>query len=241
TRLFRRASRAHNIAFDALINSMLVARFPADGYRSFFLDLYGEEDGPLRLLAPPAGKPISDHALARLHQVLYGTNSVTAEEVFNAIVATVTAGGGAIPDAAVLLGDHAGPDEDVWGTDGPLHPESFDAIRTIVEKWPPPERPVRGRSLSDALAQATVDVSSPAVDVLRTLRRALLGAAQKRFSGGAPASRAIRVQDAVPHASDRVAAVARACGNVPLLYWRRSARRGARSGRARVYIDVSRS
>ena len=71
TRLFRRASRAHNIAFDALINAMLVPRFPAEAYRSFFLDLYGEEDGPLRLLAPPGGNRISDHALARLHHILY--------------------------------------------------------------------------------------------------------------------------------------------------------------------------
>src|SRR5215831_9397043 len=43
TRLFPRASRAHNIAFDAVINAMLVARFPADAHRSFFLDLYGDE------------------------------------------------------------------------------------------------------------------------------------------------------------------------------------------------------
>ena len=239
TRLFRRASRAHNLAFDALINAMLVARFPADAYRSFFLDLYGEEDGPLRLLAPPDGNRISDHALARLHHILYSASSVTAEEVFNAIVATVKDCGDTAWDAAVLLGDHAGPDEDAWGTDGPLDPEFVEAIRTIVEKWPPPEMPVRGRSLSDALEQATVNPARPAADVLRTLRRALMGAALKRFGGGAPASRAIRVQDAVPHASDRVAAVARACGNVPLLYWRPSSRRGARSGRTRVYIDVS--
>jgi len=93
--------------------------------------------------------------------------------------------------------------------------------------------------LSDVLERATVRVARPAADVLRTLRRALLGAAQKRFGGGAPASRPIRVQDGLPHASDRGAAVARACGHVPLLYWRPAARRGDRSGRARVYLDVS--
>src|SRR6478752_6534653 len=32
TRLFRRASRAHNLAFDAVINAMLVLRFPAETY-----------------------------------------------------------------------------------------------------------------------------------------------------------------------------------------------------------------
>src|SRR5690242_5304472 len=72
TRLFPRATPAHNVAFDAVINAMLVARFPAEAYRSFFLDLYGPEEGALRLLAPPAGSAIQDPTLERLHQLLYG-------------------------------------------------------------------------------------------------------------------------------------------------------------------------
>jgi hypothetical protein len=66
TRLFPRGTRAHNIAFDAVINAMLVRRFPAQAYRSFFLNLYSGELGVLRLLAPPAAEEIEAPVLQRL-------------------------------------------------------------------------------------------------------------------------------------------------------------------------------
>lgn len=241
TRLFPRASRAHNVAFDAIINAMLAARFPADTYRSFFLELYGQEDGPLRLLAPPAGTPISSGVLRPLHGLLYGGSQVTAEEVFNAITDTVAYQGEFLiqPDA-LLLGDHAGPDEGDWGTEGPVDPEFVRAIRAIVEKWPPPERPIRGRSLADVLTRADVEPAPPAAQVLQALRRALLGVTLSRSTRAPTPRRQICVQDAVPSASDRRAAVSRAAGFDPLLYGRSSdTRRRGRAGRAQVYLDVS--
>ena len=237
TRLFPRATPAHNIAFDAVINAMLVARFAAEAHRSFFVDLYGDEDGPLRLLAPPtADRAISDPALARLHQLLYGDQGVTSEEVFNAIATAL----GAMPAPdGILLGDHAGPDEDVWGTDGRVDPEFVKAIRQIVEKWPRPEHTRRGRSLADLLERVDVRPLNPGATVLAVLRRALLGAARRRHAGALTELRPTLRQDVIPAASDRRAAVARAAGTVPLLYWRASRRCGGRSGRARVYVDVS--
>src|SRR5436190_2911334 len=241
TRLFPRASRAHNVAFDAVINAMLVARFPADTYRSFFLELYGQEDGPLRLLAPPAGAPISSSVLRTLHRLLYGGSSVTAEEVFNAITDTVEGQPEWLlnPDV-ILLGDHAGPDEDDWGTDGPVDAEFVRAIRAIVEKWPPPERPIRGRSLAEVLKRSDVEPARPAAQVLQVLRRALLGVALNRSARAPAARRQILVHDAVPNASDRRAAVSRAVGFDPLLNERSSiAPRRGRAGCAQVYLDVS--
>lgn len=241
TRLFPRASRAHNIAFDAVINAMLVARFPADTYRSFFLELYGQEDGPLRLLAPPAGTPITSSVLRTLHRLLYGGSNVTAEEVFNAITGAVAGQGECLLNPhVILLGDHAGPDEGDWGTAGPVDPEFVRAIRAIVEKWPPPEQPIRGRSLADVLKRADVEPARPAVQVLQVLRRALLGVAMNRLARVPAARRQTLVQDAVPNASDRRAAVSRAVGFDPLLYERSSiAPRGGRAGSAQVYLDVS--
>ena len=241
TRLFPRASRAHNIAFDAVINAMLVARFPADTYRSFFIALYGREDGPLRLLAPPAGAPIASSVLRTLHGLLYGRGQVTAEEVFNAVTDAVSDGDGFQLDrGAPLLGDHAGPDEGDWGTEGPMDPEFVRAIRAIVEKWPPPERPIHGRSLTDVLTRAHVEPARPAAQVLQTLRRALLGVRLDPSTRAPIAGRPIQVHDAVPNSSDRRAAVARAVGFYPLLYARSSeAPRRGRSGRAQVYLDVS--
>lgn len=235
TRLFPRASRAHNVAFDAVINAMLVARFPADACRSFFLDLYGGEKGALRLLAPPSGRPIRDRPLKRVHHLLYGDDHITSEEVFNAIVETVSES-----CDGVLLGDH-GDEVDGWGTDGRVDAAFVDAIREIVEKWPPPETPVRGRSLADVLASARVRPRAPEAVVLAVIRRALLGVAQNRYTGAITAARSVLLQDVVPNAADRHAVVARAYGLDPMLYRRASLRRGPRAGRARVFLDVSAS
>jgi hypothetical protein len=240
TRLFPRASRAHNIAFDAVINAMLVARFPADAHRSFFLAFYGDEDGPLRLLAPPTtARAIGDPALARLHQLLYGDEGVTSEEVFNAILGAIDDRGAAWAAGAILLGDHCGADDDVWGTDARVDPEFVEAIRRIVEKWPPPEEKMRGRSLTDVLERSDVHVSNPGAAVFSVLRRALLGVVQRGQPGALAELRPAPRQDVIPVASDRHAAVARTMGNVPLLYQRASQRSAARSGRAHVYLDVS--
>ena len=56
TRLFPRPTPAHNVAFDAVINALLCARFPEEAYTSFFTQQYGHAKGALRLLAPP-GRP----------------------------------------------------------------------------------------------------------------------------------------------------------------------------------------
>jgi Putative metallopeptidase domain len=241
TRLFPRATRAHNLAFDALINAMLVLRFPAQAYRSFFLDLYGDEEGPMRLLAPPADHEVADTTLRRLHHLLYEDQRTTSEEVFNAMHDALTAAGdGSTGAAVVLLGSHAGEGgDDEWGTDGRVDEGFIAAIRDIVEKWPPPETPIRGRSLADALSQTVVKPDPPAARVLASLRRALLGAATKRTAGAVTELRAIAVQDVVPTASDRRAAVVRSAGAQPLLYWRPAEVRRGRVGRARVYLDVS--
>ena len=53
TRLYRVMTPAHNLAFDAVINAMLFARFPAVPYTSFFLDLYQRRGRPL----PPSRSP----------------------------------------------------------------------------------------------------------------------------------------------------------------------------------------
>lgn len=240
TRLFPRATHAHNLAFDALINAMLVLRFPAQAYRSFFLDLYGAEDGAFRLLAPPADREIVDPALCRLHHVLYEDEKTTSEEVFNAVhEALAESGDGTIDSTPVLLGSHAADTDDAWGTAGPVDKGFVAAIRTIVEKWPPPESPICGRSLADALARADVTPDEPAALVLTALRKALLGAATRRTFGAATESRTIPVQDVVPSASDRRAAVLRGAGSQPLLYWRPARVQSGRAGRARVYLDVS--
>lgn len=236
TRLFPRPTPAHNIAFDAVINALLCARFPEEAYTSFFTQLYGDAGGALRLLAPPGGAPVDPPRLAALHAALY-EGRATAEEVFHAIVEEVELAPG---DLAALLGSHGGA-ESAWGTEGPADPAVVDAIRRIVEKWPPPEKPVRGRSLADVLKAETVR-RAPAVDaaVLAATRKALLGAADRgrrearRVEGPRPALVPL------PDPRDRRAGVALSLGATPILY--RSTildPRGRGDGATHVYLDVS--
>jgi len=235
TRLFPRVTPAHNLAFDAVVNALLCARFPEEAYTSFFTAQYGDETGPLRLLAPPGRTKVRPARLAALHAALYD-GQATADEVFHAIVREVEA----VPYLlARLLGSHGV--EGRWGTEGPADPGVVDAIRRIVEKWPPPANPIRGRSLADVLRCETVSPER-SVDpaVLAAVRRALLGAADRG------ARRAERTEGPRPallpllDPSDRRAGVARALGTRPLLY--RSSLldpRGRKDGATHVYLDVS--
>ena len=236
TRLFPRVTPAHNVAFDAVINALLCARFPEEAYTSFFLGLYGETKGPLRLLAPPGRPAVAPARLASLHEALY-EGRATADEVFHAIVKEVASAG--IP-LDVLLGSH-GQADGGWGTEGPADPAVVDAIRRIVEKWPPPENPVRGRSLADVLKAGTV---APAFDVdpgvLAATRRALLGAADRGRSDARRVEGPRPALVPLPDPGDRRAAVVRSLGATPLLY--RSTLldpRGRGDGAAHVYLDVS--
>jgi hypothetical protein len=236
TRLFPRSTLAHNLAFDAVVNALLCARFPQQAYTSFFGDLYGAEESPLRLLAPPGRVRVQPERLEALHGALY-EGSATAHEVFDALVREV----GTLELALEsLLGSHAGPDAS-WGTET-ADPAVVVAIRRIVEKWPPPRDPIRGRSLADALETTSVTPGEDVAAVLRATREALLGAADRgrrqsrRTAGKAPALVPL------PDATDRRAGVARELGATPLLY--RSAvhhRRGRDEGAAHVYLDVSAS
>ena len=235
TRLFPRVTPAHNLAFDAVVNALLCARFPEEAYTSFFTGIYGREKGPLRLLAPPGRPVVRPRNLEALHEALY-EGRATADEVFHAIVKEVQLL--AIP-IDKLLGSHGGADGR-WGTEGPADPLVVDAIRRIVEKWPPPRDPIRGRSLADALKSMTLTPHDAAGAVLRAARKALLGAADRgrRTSRRADGPRPAEVP--LPDPRDRRAGIARALGSTPVLYRSELVdRRGRQDGAAHVYLDVS--
>ena len=178
TRLFARLTPAHNLAFDAVINALLCAQFPERAYTSFFLDYYGAEASPLRLLAPPRdASTTGDAPLDTLHRLLYDSGQVTSDEIFHRLSTTLADGDRDALGPDALLGSH--DREGDWGTEGPLPRELVEAIRGIVEKWPPPADPTRGRSLADLLQRTQRDPARPAQRVLAAVRQALLGAATR--------------------------------------------------------------
>jgi uncharacterized protein with von Willebrand factor type A (vWA) domain len=116
-----------------------------------------------------------------------------------------------------------------------------DAIRRIVEKWPPPEKPIRGRSLADVLKLEAV-APALAVDagVLAATRRALLGAADRGLRAALRVSGPRRALVPLPDPGDRRAGVARSLGATPILYRSNVLdRRGRGEGATHVYLDVS--
>ena len=247
TRLFPRPTRLHNLAFDAVINALLCARFPERAYHSFFLGYYGAETGPLRLLAPPDGPPVASPALRKLHELLYprqGACATTFREVFELLVKELAEGKGGGIALEGLLGSHDEGDDDEggndWGTEGPLDAEVVEAIRKIVEKWPQPPDPKRGRSLDDVLREAKTPKASPGERVLAATRRALLASAPDAGGRRIRSSAHVPATLPFPVANDRRATVARLAGAEPLLFaGSLVSPRERTTGRAHVYLDVS--
>ncbi len=244
TRLFPRPTPLHNVAFDAVINALLCASFPGRQHTSFFLDYYGDETGPKRLLAPPAGTPMADRELRKIHELLYPRDSdrcdATFKEVFDRLVATLPKKREGLHGKDGLLGNHEEDEGEGWGTAGPLDPEVVAAIRGIVEKWPQPPEPRRGRSLSDILAIQTVAPVTPAERVLGALRRALLGASAESMRSSVRRPAPVPSLVPFPVARDRRASVARLSGVEPLLFaGELVSPRVKKPGRTVVYLDVS--
>lgn len=92
TRLFPRLTEAHNVAFDAVINSMLCRQFPDPQYLAFFTRLNPATRFPGRLLRPPEGWP-GPYTLAAdaskkealIIDLLYGegANTVTYQDILD--------------------------------------------------------------------------------------------------------------------------------------------------------------
>jgi hypothetical protein len=235
TRLFTRPTPAHNLAFDAVINAMLVARFPQQAYTSFFTNIYGAETSALRLLAPPGDPALEDPALRALHHALYESSDVTSQEVFDLISrhpASQTI------DVSRLLGTH-GDERDAWGTSSEAGAEFIEVVRSIVEKWPSPEQPVRGRSLADLLDVTRLQPRSVEQRVLNAMRTALLGAASRPGARRTVGIGQQRIETPVPDLRDRRATVVRSLGRWPILNASVVPAKKRSSGRADVYLDVS--
>lgn len=235
TRLFPTITPAHNIAFDAVINADLMARFPGEAYASIFLDLYGADTGVLRILAPPAPGTAEapEGPLRELHGLLYSTSDVTAREVFDRLVQAINStgpedspGNGPLDGNGRLLGNHdatqPGPGAGDGDGQGPA-----DAQRELVEElerlaagWPgnaagTGQAPGPGGDMSRVRTRP----QDPADLVLATLRRAQSGGDVPRRSRQRRLAPGVRPSlGPVPHLRDRRAVTARAAGAPVLLY-----------------------
>ena len=248
TRLLRRITRLDNLVFDAVINSLLCRMFPEPAYTSLFTRFYRHDRFPECFLRPcpqtpsalvGSGTKSDMKKAAQVYRALYSPRGVTYDELYDILSRSVTE---LEADSVVLLGDHP---QSTGSADGHLEeraPVLLDVVRGIVEQWPQPPDPLRGRSLNDLMNE----------DALRPVRqrsnRERLRRLLRRVGGvrGGHAAHQVTEQASwniltpIP-ASDRRSIVLRAMGVPALLHQATltTTRRRRGGERVHVYLDVS--
>lgn len=256
TTLFPRANSVQNFVFDAVINGIVCRMFPDSEYTSFFMDFYSDNEFPECLLRPPEGwlpggvamrssglSALPEELRARaleVHAALYSETGASYHEVYSLLPETLAACGLKEDPAVPLLGDHREENGSSCQLEN-ASPLLFDIVRDLVEQWPQPPDPIRGRSLADVLK--TESVSPIKVRSNRSILRGLL----LKVAKGTNSGRVRRVSDdrmdilsPMPSFCRR-SLVQRALGGQPLLYAGSTPlrRRCATGAQVHVYLDVS--
>lgn len=256
TRLFPRITPLDNIIFDAIINAILCQLFMEAQYWTFFTQIYEADAVPDALLRPPDGwpgemqfpptlPPPVQQAIRSLYSPAGGTYKELADlfEKDRQFIEIIEASGGG--DGLVLLGDHSAEGTLHRGEQAANHPALNGAVRQIVEKWPQPPDPIRGRSIGHELQERFLKLREPEAAVTAVFQK-LIRLALVRSSKGGLTKRQVRQRDRiiespVPTIRDRRAITQRNLGGTPLIYRHLATERAIdrESGFAHVYVDVS--
>ena len=185
-----------------------------------------------------AGLPEKQRARVQdLHRALYSPTGASYQEVFEALP-TMLRDHGLV--GVKLLGGHDAGDAGV-GALAQSNPLLFDLVRGIVEQWPQPPDPIKGRSLADVLATTLRPVPVPPSD-RQTLRALMRKVAGMHATGQVRRQQTDSMEATTPiPALGRRSMVLRAMGAEPLLHvgptlWRHPVRSGEQ---VHVYLDVS--
>ena len=249
TRLFPRVTPIDNIVFDAVINSMLCRTVGRTVGTRLFTRINSYDSLPGRLLRPPPGWPheFSGALTAlcpeeqRIIDLLYGadeSSKITYHDIYELLRKELA--GYDVPNA-FLLGSHGTEQNE----DGLLK----EAVRRIVEGWPPPPFRISGRDEGRSAEEFWL---RPGDKPGSAFRKAFEGVLRKCgvHAGRGPAvyrrevtSSQRTVETVVPNARDRrVPALRSLLGQAPLFYRSESSERRLRSVRVPVvhlYLDVS--
>ena len=251
TTLFPTVTMIQNFVFDTVINGVISRMFPDPDHTSFLTDYYDHNKFPECLLCPPPEWPLKKRIAGGIdalkeplrslasdvHAALYSATGATYQEVFDLLPKLLADDAiGEIP----LLGGHTADGANSGGLET-RSPILFDIVRGIVEQWPQPPDPIRGRSLASVLNSETITPRKglTARATLRALIRkvANLGRAGRDRQRGMDS---LTVPTPIP-SLDRRTTVMRSLGFEPLLHtgqvpWRRKVPAGER---VHVYLDVS--
>lgn len=254
TTLFPTVTPVQNFIFDCVINALISRMFPSTSHTAFLTDIYSDERFPECFLRPPkhwnGTQPVDPpkgidgcaadkrKTFKELYVSLYSPTGVSYDDLYRLIEVELRAYVGDI----MLIGGHEGDAIDSAKPDlASNSPEMFDVVRHIVEKWPQPPDPIKGRSFESLMNEGRVHPAA------RLSKRSALRKLLKWLGSGGSSSR-IR---AWRHASEmsysavpgfaRRDLVLRSLGQNPLLYVQSlDIRRRVPSGdKVHVYVDVS--
>jgi hypothetical protein len=249
TRLFPRVSPIDNIVFDAVINSMLCRTVGRTVGTRLFTRINGYDSLPERLLRPPPGWPdeFKDALTAlppeeqRIIGLLYGadeSSKITYLDIYELLRKELA--GRDVPNV-LLLGSH-GPEQN---EDGLLK----EAVRRIVEGWPPPPLRIAGRDQGRSAEDFWLKPADKPGSAFRNAFESVLRKCGVH-AGRGPAvyrrqvtSSQRTVETVLPNARDRrIPALRSFLGHAPLFYRSELSERKPRPLRVPVvhlYLDVS--
>ncbi|NBP39559.1 MAG: hypothetical protein EBV34_14175 [Betaproteobacteria bacterium] len=255
TTLFPRISAIDNFVFDAIINGIICRMFSESEYTSLLTDFYSDEEFPACLLRPSRGWPQRvdselpalerlDEPLrsevAALHRSLYSETGASYHEVYEVLPKVLSSMTLESLDPVPLLGGHdsEGPSGDSMRAASPL---MFEIIRGLVEQWPQPPDPIRGRSLADVINPSQV-IANPVAENRKRLRELIRRVAQPRGRVAIHKKAPTKASVVMPLPSrDRRSVVMRSLGFEPLLQTHEitaTTQRGSIRPTT-MYIDVS--
>ena len=254
TTLFPRLTPEQNFVFDAVINGIVCRMFPRAEYTAFFSDYYQAGSFPQCLLRPPplwpektASQALSSQVpegmqpeqwkhICEVHQALYSDTGASYKEVFDLLPCMLK---GQVLGDIPLIGGHE--EGDPAGQLEQKSPVLFEIVRELVEQWPQPPDPIKGRSLADVLQ--SINVNAKKVPSNRAiLRKLICKVAATQGYGHIPRRELQGFETLTPiPVLSRRSAVQHALGSPTLLYpgvvpW---VRRRFSGQRVHVYIDVS--
>ena len=253
TTLFPTVTSIDNFVFDSVINALISRMFPEPDHLSFLTDYYSDHKFPECMLRPPSrwnGKEVVTPPkairelpgrvgiqVAEIYQNLYSETGVSYEEIHDIFPELLT------EDALAgvrLLGGHGGNGANTGEFEN-RSPVLFEVVRSIVEEWPQPPNPIRGRSFGEVLQVS--EISPRPIPSNRTQLRGLLRRLGERHTGGRVrriGDEDTQLQTPLP-VFDRRSIVLRALGEKPLLHSTTStlSRMTSAGDRVHVYVDVS--
>jgi hypothetical protein len=168
TRMYPISTRAHNIAFDAIINAGLMNKFSTPEYRGFFDKMYKADEFPYCLLRPPEGWPnnpvyredVGPAGTKQLMERLYppfNYHRPRQKPLYEEILKLLLDSGMNLDQLPiVLLGNHGDPLRNPDGS--PINdPFMKNAVKQMAENWSPFR--IDGRRMGRGLSEWQVDVA----------------------------------------------------------------------------------